>query len=52
MLEETLESPLDSKEIKPINPKGNGKVVVEPYKDAGILGLWRRRIQSGARDEA
>ena len=23
MLEETLESPLDSKEIKPINPKGN-----------------------------
>ena len=23
MLEETLESPLDSKEIKPVNPKGN-----------------------------
>ena len=23
MLEKTLESPLDSKEIKPINPKGN-----------------------------
>ena len=22
-LEETLESPLDSKEIKPVNPKGN-----------------------------
>ena len=27
------------------------KVVVEPHKDARILGLWRRRIQSGARDE-
>ena len=23
VLEETLESPLDSKEIKPVNPKGN-----------------------------
>ena len=23
MLEKTLESPLDSKEIKPVNPKGN-----------------------------
>ena len=28
------------------------KVVTEPHKDAGILGLQRRRIQSGARDEA
>ena len=28
------------------------KVVVESCKDAGILGLWRRWIQSGARDEA
>ena len=24
VLEETLESPLDSKEIQPVNPKGNG----------------------------
>ena len=23
MLEKTLESPMDSKEIKPVNPKGN-----------------------------
>ena len=36
MLEKTLESPLDSKEIKPINPKGNqswifiGKTDAEP----------------------
>ena len=28
------------------------KVVAEPRKDARILGLQRRRIQSGARDEA
>ena len=28
------------------------KIVVELCKDAGILGPWRRRIQSGARDEA
>ena len=29
-----------------------GKVVVESHKDSGILGPRRRRIQSGARDEA
>ena len=28
------------------------KVVAEPWKDTGILGLWRKRIQSGASDEA
>ena len=28
------------------------KVVAEPRNDAGILGLWRRGIQSGASDEA
>ena len=30
MLEKTLQSPLDSKEIKPVNPKGN-----EPCKCIG-----------------
>ena len=36
VLEKTLESPLDSKEIKPVNPKGNqpwifiGRTVAEP----------------------
>ena len=41
MLEKTLESPLDSKEIKPVNPKGNqswiftGKAISEP--EAPIL---------------
>ena len=34
VLEKTLESPLDSKEIKPVNPKGNGKT------DAEALKLW------------
>jgi len=28
------------------------KVIVESREDTGILGPWRRRIQSGARDEA
>ena len=28
MLEKTLESPLDSKEIKPVNPKGNQTRIV------------------------
>ena len=27
MLEKTLESPLDSKEIKPVNPKGNQPLI-------------------------
>ena len=30
LLEKTLESPLDSKEIKPVNPKGN-----QPWKFLG-----------------
>ena len=28
------------------------KVVADRWKNTGILGLWMRRIQSGARDEA
>ena len=28
------------------------KVVAEPWKDTGILGLWKGRIQPKARDEA
>ena len=34
VLETTLESPLDSKEIKPVNPKGN-----QPWISKGILML-------------
>ena len=34
MLEKTLESPLDSKEIKPVNPKGNQPPVFIGRADA------------------
>ena len=30
----------------------NSKVIVDPWKDARILGLWKRKIKSGIRDEA
>ena len=33
-------------------PAYNRKVVAEPQRDTGILGLQRKRIQSGAREEA
>ena len=43
VLEKTLESPLDSKEIKPVNPKGNQSWIVIGRTDAEaetpILGL-------------
>ena len=34
MLEKTLESPLDSKEIKPVNPKGNQSCILIGRTDA------------------
>ena len=34
MLEKTLESPLDSKEIKPVNPKGNQSWLFTERTDA------------------
>ena len=40
MLEKTLESPLDSKEIKPVNPKGNQFSVFMGRTDAEVLILW------------
>ena len=39
-LEKTLESPLDSKEIKPINPKGNQPWIFSGRTDAKALILW------------
>ena len=36
VLEKTLESPLDSKEIKPVNPKGNlPRILIGKDSDAG-----------------
>ena len=43
MLEKTLESLLDSKEIKPVNPKGNIKVGAK-------LHLFTMGITNGSRD--
>ena len=50
VLERTLESPLDSKEIKPVNPKGNqpwiftGRADVEAEAEAPIL--WPPDVKS------
>ena len=42
MLEETLESPLDSKDTKPVSPKGNQALVFFGKTDveAEALILW------------
>ena len=42
VLEKTLESPLDSKEIKPVNPKGNQHSVFIGRTDAEVEApkLW------------
>ena len=40
VLEKTLESPLDSKEIKPVSPKGNQLQIVTGRTDAEAPILW------------
>ena len=40
MLEKTFESPLDSKEIKPVTPRGNQPQIVIERTDAEALILW------------
>ena len=40
MLEKILKSPLDSKEIKPVNPKGNQSGIVIGRTDAKAPILW------------
>ena len=40
MLEKTLESPLDNKEIKPVNPKVNQPWIFIQRTDAVALILW------------
>ena len=40
MLEKTLESPVDSKEIKPVNPKGNQPWIFTGRTDAEAPILW------------
>ena len=48
VLKKTLESPLDSKEIKPVNPKGNQPRVFIGRRDAKAeaLILWPPDVNS------
>ena len=39
-LKKTLESPLGSKEVKPVNPKGNQPWIFTGSTDAEALILW------------
>ena len=45
MLEKTLEGPLHSKEIKPVNPKGNQSWIIIGRTDAEAPILWPPRCQ-------
>ena len=40
VLEKTLESPLDCKEIRPVHPKGNQPRIFTGRTDAEALILW------------
>ena len=46
VLEKTLESPLDNKEIKPVNPKGNQPWKFTGRSDAEVPILWLPDIKS------
>ena len=48
VLEKTLESPLDHKEIKPVNPKGNQPQIFIGRTDAeaDALILWSTNTKS------
>ena len=46
VLEKTLESSLDCKEIKTINPKGNQSCIFTGRTDAGAAILWSPNVKS------
>ena len=46
VLEKTLESPLDSKEIKPVSPKGNQSEIFIRRTDSEAPILWSRDVKS------
>ena len=46
VLEKTLESPLDSKEIKPVNSKGNQPLIFIGRIDAKTPILWPLHVKS------
>ena len=47
MLEKTLESPLDYKEIKPVNPKGLQPRILTRRTDAEAPILWLPEAKDG-----
>ena len=46
VLEKTLESPLDCKEIQPVNPKGNQSWIFIGRTDTEVLILWSPDVKS------
>ena len=46
MLEKTLETPWDSKEIKPVNPKGNQPWILIGRTDAEVPVFWAPEAES------
>ena len=46
VLEKTLESPLDSKEIQPVNPQGNPPLIFTGRTDAEAPILWLPDVKS------
>ena len=46
MLKKTLESPLDCKEIKPLNPKGNKPLIFIGRTDAEASIIWPSDLRS------
>ena len=56
VLEKTLESPLDSKEVKPVNPKGNQPWIftgrTDTEAEAPIIGHLMWRVGSLEKDSA
>jgi len=46
VLEKTLESPLDCKEINPVNPKGNQPSIFTGRTDAEAPKLWSPEVKS------
>ena len=47
VLEKTLKSPLDSKEIKPVHPKGNQPWIFIEWTDAEVPVLRPSEVKSG-----
>ena len=46
VLEKTLESPLDYKEVKPVNPKGNQSLIFIGRTDAEVPIFWPPDVKS------